>query len=171
MGFRETQCFQISTSTKTCHSLSPANPQLFCKLWGFHGFRWISTSKLNDWSSGQALFNSEMPLFPGPSKTRPFHQPGFVPAGWLTRPLKSWENDWELFLNLFCFVVFLLLDYTIAHGSTPIHETCERTIRAKLVLAIEGWNLISLDTMLNENIGNPKTPDTTKSTNPGALMV
>lgn len=38
-------------------------------------------------------------------------------------------------------------------------------------IGVDGWNLISLDTMLNENIGNPKTPDTTKSTNPGALMV
>lgn len=55
---------------------------------------------------------------------------------------KMIENR-ELCLIIFCFVLFLLLNYTMAHGSTPIHKQCERTIRANLVLVIDGSNLIS----------------------------
>ncbi len=137
------------------------------------GFHWISVSKLNDWSSCQALFDSEILSFPGPSKTLPFHQPGFVPGGWLTRPVKS--GDGRMMENYFQFVFSF-------HGTIPWPMAPLPFISIVKGLFEQNWCwLLMLEFDFSryfysfrywmKNVGNPKTPGTTKSTHPGALMV
>lgn len=81
---------------------------------------------------------------------------------------KMIENYFWFFFVLFCSFYWTILWY---YGPW-LHSHSQalwKDYSGKI--GVDGWNLISLDTMLNENIGNPKTPDTTKSTHPGALMV